>query len=382
MKKAKNIIILILSAASITSCSKQLGTTKSSHSAESFSAGEALTASLDTRAIEIQEVEKMLDCADGIQYEFSDSKYNFTGRWYEKEIDGISHYITVNDGSELYFAAYGTNTVDIYFTVITEKKTPYFAYSIDGSEPVRQLITESAIPLPDKGAHIIRIITDGITESERKFSGEIGFAFREADAGNGKIIGIKPVSKTIMFFGDSITEGVRALSMDADSDGNSATHSYPWYCCRSLGAIPVNVGFAASGIVGAGSFAPCLETIDKLSATRNTDSIPAPDIVILAHGHNDIYFSSADFVPRYNAVLRRLHEKYPDTKIVILIPFSQTHAEDIRSCASEFEFIKLIETDGWNPATTDGIHLSAAGAKTAGFKLASELEKIFGEDYF
>ena len=67
---------------------------------------------------------------------------------------------------------------------------------------------------------------------------------------------------------------------------------------------------------------------------------------------------------------------------MILIPFSQTHAEDIRSCASEFEFIKLIETDGWNPATTDGIHLSAAGAKTAGFKLASELEKIFGEDYF
>ena len=346
------------------------------------SAEAVLSEAPDTRAEEIKEAEKMINSVDGLKYVMTEEPYNFTGRWFEKEIDGVTHHVTVNDGSELYFAVYGTDGIEVNFTVITSLKTPYFAYSIDGAAPVRQLITEPHIALPDSGAHLIRIIADGMTESENKFNGEAGFAFRDVEVNGGKLIGIKPLNKVIMFFGDSITEGVRALSMDADSDGNSATHSYPWYCCERLGAVPVNVGFAASGIVGAGSFAPCLDAIDKLSATRSTDDIPAPDVIVLAHGHNDIYFSKSDFDWRYKAVLDRLHEKYPDSKLFVLIPYAQVHAEDIRECVAGRDYITLIETEGWDPATTDGIHLSAVGAKYAGKKLAEALEASLGADFF
>lgn len=340
------------------------------------------TGATDTRPTEIREVDQMLKEMTTFRYELADESYAFAGRWFEKEIDGVLHHVTVNAGSELYFAIHGTTEMKVNFTLITAKATPFYAVSIDGGEPVRYLVTEPKITLPDDGAHVIRIIADGLTESEDKFNGEIGFAFRDVDPCGGKLVGIRPTGKTIMFFGDSITEGVRALNMSADSNGNSASHSYPFYCAEKLGAVPINVGFAASGTVGAGSFAPCLTAIDRLSAHRTTDELPAPDVVVMAHGHNDVHFKASDVIPRYNAVLDRLHEKYPDAKLFVLIPYSQTHADTIRACCDGRDYVTIIETEGWDPATTDGVHLSAIGARSAGRKLADELKKHLGEDFF
>ena len=368
----KSFIAAILIPALLTGCAVGGGETGESGMSEISTAESGKTTEVTTEKNDSDVT------ADGIRYIPSEDDVSFSGRWFEKEIDGVMHHVTVNDGSELYFAVSGTDRVSVNFTVITEQKTPYFAVSVDGKEPVRQKITDPEVRLPDTGRHILRVITDGITESEKKFTEERGFAFRGVDPCGGVLEGVKPDAKTVMFFGDSITEGVRALSMDADSDGNSATHSYPWYCCLKLGMIPVNVGFAASGVVGAGSFAPCLDALDRLSASRTTDGIPAPDIVVVAHGHNDVWFKDTDVRPRYRAVLERLHEKYPDAVIISLIPFSQTHAQTISECAAEYDFVHLISTEGWNPDTTDGIHLNAAGAKSAGERLADEISKIIG----
>ena len=329
-----------------------------------------------------KEVDNMIRTADGLVFERTgDEKINFIGRWFEKEIDGANHHVTVNDGSELQFAVSGTETVTVGFTVITSLKTPYYAYMIDGSDPVRKLITDGDIALPDTGEHIIRIITDGITEGEAKYKGEIGFAFSGADAHGGEIIGIKALNKVIMFMGDSITEGVRALNMSADSDGNSATHSFPWYTAAKLNSIAVNCGFAASGTVGAGSFAPFLDTVNRLSETREND-IPAPDVVVVNYGHNDVYFKDTDVMPRYKAALDALHAKYPDAPVFVVIPFSQTHAETIRACCEGRDYVTVVETEGWNPATTDGVHLSSLGANRVGVRLAAAIRQTLGDGFF
>ncbi|MBR6427598.1 MAG: SGNH/GDSL hydrolase family protein [Clostridia bacterium] len=338
----------------------------------------------ETESKDIAETQEdnLIRTTDGMVYEKTgDSGINFTGRWFEKEIGGALHRVTVNDGSEFQFAVSGTETVTVVFTVITSLKTPYYAYMIDGSDPERKHITDGDISLPDTGDHVIRIITDGITESESKYKNEIGFAFRDIDAHGGTVIGIKPLNKTVMFMGDSITEGVRALSMDADSDGNSATHSYPWYCASRLGAIAINCGFAASGTVGAGSFAPFLDTVNRFSETRE-NSMPAPDVIVINYGHNDVYFKESDVTPRYNAALDALRTKYPDAPIFVLIPFSQTHADTIRECCAGRDYITVVETNGWNPSTTDGIHLNALGANSAGTRLAAEIKRVLGEDFF
>ena len=77
----------------------------------------------------------------------------FVGRWFEKEIDGKKHMVTVTDGSALYFLVKGADSVDVSFTVITGSDIPFFSYSIDGAAPIRQAVTKSTITLPTKGRH-------------------------------------------------------------------------------------------------------------------------------------------------------------------------------------------------------------------------------------
>lgn len=81
----------------------------------------------------------------------------FVGRWFEKKVRGINHMVTLNDGSALYFMTDGAKSFNVEFTLITEQ-VPYFAYSVDGSEPVRQLITSSVVELPDDGKHMVRTL--------------------------------------------------------------------------------------------------------------------------------------------------------------------------------------------------------------------------------
>ncbi|WP_273956299.1 hypothetical protein, partial [Leuconostoc mesenteroides] len=64
--------------------------------------------------------------------------------------------------------------------------------------------------------HIVRVVIDGLNEHEDKWKGEKGVSFKNVtvDLG-GTVTGVLPKNRKIMFFGDSITEGIRVLSMDA-----------------------------------------------------------------------------------------------------------------------------------------------------------------------
>ena len=128
---------------------------------------------------EIVEAENVayLQTVDYLNFELthSDAPY-FVGRWFEKEINGESHVVTVTSGSALYFLVNNATSFDVNFTVITTMEEPYFAYSIDGGEPIRQHITDPTVTLPDTNRHTVRIIADGMTEGEGKWIEEKGFA--------------------------------------------------------------------------------------------------------------------------------------------------------------------------------------------------------------
>ena len=307
----------------------------------------------------------------------------YMGRWFDKEIDGISHKVTLTDGAHLYFMVENATSFDVAFTVITTTEEPYFAYSIDGGEPVRQHITEPTVTLPDTGRHTIRIIADGMTEGEGKWDKEKGFAIKSViPSEGGSIIGIKPTEKVIFFYGDSITEGIRALNMNATSDGNSATNAYSWQCAEALGVTPYLIGYGASGIIMPGSFHTMLNAIDYLSDGRPVDDSVQPDVIVVNHGSNDLGQNRKTFEEQLKIALNRLREKYPTVTIVYLIPFEQTHARVIANVVADMENAHVIETKKWEISYTDGIHPDVAGAKYAGEKLAAELKAIFGEDYF
>lgn len=298
--------------------------------------------------------------------------FALSGRWFEKEIDGQKAWVTLNDGAMIYFEVRGTGALDVHFLEITALETPYYAYMIDDGEPVRQLITESRIVLPDNKEHRITVVVDGMTEFEDKWNGEIGVAFTGVDCSSGEIRAFRPDKERILFIGDSITEGVMALGNEGNSNGNSATHSFPWYTARLLDAEPYFIGYGATGIFMTGSFSRCTDMLDYLSAERpvSREDIPFCDLVVINMGTNDHEVNGEMFVHGYREILLKLHDRYPGIKIFCMIPFSQLHSEDIRRAAEEYPWCVVVETAEWNITYTDGIHPDAAGAEQVGERLA------------
>lgn len=307
-------------------------------------------------------------------------EFELSGRWFEKNIAGQKAWVTLNDGAMIYFKVKGTNVVDVHFLEITALETPYYAYVIDNGEPVRQLITESRIILPDDKEHLITVVVDGMTESEDKWNGEIGVAFTGIDCGSGEIRGFMPEKKRILFIGDSITEGVLALGNEANSNGNSATHSFPWYTAGMLDAEPYFIGYGATGIFMTGSFSRCADMLDYLSASRpvSKEEIPFCDLVVINMGTNDHEADGKTFVQGYREILLKLHDRYPHVKIFCMIPFTQLHSGDIRRAAQEYPWCVVVETEEWDITYTDGIHPDAAGAEQIGERLAEIIGKEEG----
>ncbi len=323
-----------------------------------------------------------------------EDKPYFVGRWFEKNVQGESHMVTTTDGAHLYFMVEGATEIAVNFTTITRLELPYFAYSIDGAEPVRQHIDQPTVTLPDDGYHTIRIIADGLTETEAKWKRETGFALRSVEPNAGRMVGIRPTEKVIFFYGDSITEGIRALSMDANANGNSATHAYSWYAAENLGAVPYLIGYGATGLIQTGSFHPMIDAIDYLSEDRRVeDSAVAnvtPDLIVINHGANDSGLATADFDAALRVAIARLQEKYPGVKIVYCVAFLEAErqsvveqGECVEKLATEVEGLYVVHTKDWALSYTDGnLHPDAAGGAKAGKLLADAIKDIMGEDFF
>lgn len=387
----KSPTLRALAALLIAACLLPLAACDSSTPDETAPDTPAVTTEAPTEAVTLSPEEQL--AADRQAYLDTVTYRNFVltgeeapyymGRWFDKDIDGIPHKVTLTDGAHLYFMVENATSFDVAFTVITTGEEPYFAYSIDGGEPVRQHITEPTVTLPDTGRHTVRIIADGMTEGEGKWDKEKGFALRSVTPSEGgSLMGIRPTEKVIFFYGDSITEGIRALNMNATSDGNSATNAYSWQCAEALGVTPYLIGYGATGILMTGSFHTMQNAIDYLSDGRPVDHSVTPDVIVVNHGTNDGGQNRKAFEEALTATLSHLRKTYPDTPIVYLIPFNQAHARVIAPAVESMDNAYVVETRGWRITYTDGLHPDAAGAKYAGERLAAELKTIFGEDYF
>lgn len=337
----------------------------------------------DENDIKMAEYRIYLESIAYPSYELLDgTKPGFVGRWFEKEIDGVNHTVTLSDGSTFYFMTDGADYFDVNFTVITTGKTPFFAYSIDGSDPVRQLITSPTVALPDNGIHTVCIWADGMYEREGKWDNEKGFALKDVTVNAGTLFGVKPQNKVIAYYGDSITEGIRALNMNADSDGNSATNSYPYFCSKMLGTVTHSVGYGASGIIAVGSFNTFYNAISNISRDVSEIEGFVPDVIVINHGYNDKKYSDKQFREKLIEALDLLTTKYPEAPVFYAIPFAQRKAAVIREVCAAYGNITVIETEGWPITFMDGVHPDSAGAKVAGENIAKAIKEKLGENFF
>lgn len=306
-------------------------------------------------------------------------KYTLSGRWYQTLIDGVLCNNTVTQGAMVFFKISGTNGFDIRFFNRAMMETPYFAYSIDGGAMQRQSVSDGHVELPDYGEHTVCLVMDGISEREFKWSGEIGFAFSDIECGNGTMSAYTPDKRTILFLGDSLTEGIMTLGPESLSDYNSAVHSYSWYLAQGLDALPYFSAYGSTGITKTGSFNTMSATLDYLSETRpiaETD-YPACNLVVLNAGTNDFDASDADFSGGYSDLLNKLHNRYPAASIVCVIPLNQTHADTIRQAAGQYDFAYVVETGDWAVTYSDAehIHPDDAGSHYIAEKLADYIKE-------
>ena len=308
----------------------------------------------------------------------------FVGRWFDSTISGTNVKSTINQGSELYFKVKNTTSINVNFIVNTAYKTPYFAYSIDGADMTRQLVTSPTLPTVSLDEHIIRVVVDGVTEAEDKWIGERGFAFKDITVDStGTVTGVLPKNKKIMFFGDSITEGIRVLNMNADSDGNSATGAFPYIASTNLNAISYRVGFGGAGVTkgGNGGVPSLINFIDNMTKNRLAPYYE-PDVVVVNIGTNDFDAATDVFKSQYTAVINRLLIKYSGTPLFIMVPFNGTRKSEITDITNNKKGVYMVDTTGWDISTTDGLHPDVAGSIKAGTKLSDYIISTLGRNYF
>ena len=308
----------------------------------------------------------------------------FVGRWFDSTISGTNVKSTINQGSELYFKVKNTTSINVNFIVNTAYKTPYFAYSIDGADMTRQLVTSPTLPTVSLDEHIIRVVVDAVTEVENKWIGEKGFAFKDITVDStGTVIGVLPKNKKIMFFGDSITEGIRVLNMNADSDGNSATGAFPYIASTNLNAISYRVGFGGAGVTkgGNGGVPSLINFIDNMTKNKLAPYYE-PDIIVVNIGTNDFDAATDVFKSQYTAVINRLLIKYSGTPLFIMVPFSGARKSEITDITNNKKGVYMVDTTGWDISTTDGLHPDAAGSIKAGTKLSDYIISTLGRNYF
>ena len=324
-----------------------------------------------------------LDNGNLLKYEIlNSSEPGYVGRWFDYNGKKCANA----DGSEFYFRTKGALTITLTFGQITNQTvTPYYAYSVDGGAFTRKQISNGTITLPNTKEHNIRIVLDGMTEAQggNKWNETLGVYVNSISVDNGTVIGILPLNKIGIFYGDSITEGVNALGSSSDASVNSAINSYPFFTCKYLNSVSYRVGYGSSGITVDGSFHKCIDAVDYDYNGQET-GIVYPDFIVINHGMNDGLATGTEFLAGYKEVIERLRIKYGSVPIfcVSAMRESQPFWNRVEEAAKDYSNTYFISTAGWNGDTTDGIHLSRTGAKNNGKKLADKIIEILGKNFF
>lgn len=315
----------------------------------------------------------------------------YFGRWFDHEVNDETHKATNADGSSIAFRISGATTLNIGFNEITAATyTPYYAYSVDGSDFIRKNITDTTIPIADTGEHWVWIVVDGMGENDPvdggKWYGSIGI-YLDGITTDGVVSGVDSMNRQIMFIGDSIVEGINVLGEGSNADTNSATSGFAFRTARMLNAIPLLCGYGGTAVLGNASFHKPIEAVDF-----NLNGVPVneqhPDVICIEHGYNDGtlissgVYTSSDFKAGYNALLDRIKIKYPGVPIICIIPFKQSMKAEIEDCVKDRNYCYVIDTENWGITYTDSAHPNNEGAILAAEKLAKGIVNLFGKQYF
>jgi len=294
--------------------------------------------------------------------------------------------ITVNSGSRISFTFNGTS-IQALFDVAGLATPPHLWVSVDEGEPELYVLEQPVIELTAEraGAHKVEIVVKDVNEHANRWNPPFGcavvFAGLVLDVDTRLRLSGRPSGPRLEFYGDSITQGVRALSTHPESEGADGSKSYAYLTARALGATAYQVGFGSQGIIkpGNGEVPAGPESFGWNFAGSPAERVEQPDVVVLNLGVNDETLTAA----QYGEYLARVRAAYAGSKIVALSPFSGKHADEIETAvktanAAGDPAIRYVSTDGWitTDDCTDDVHPTVAGHTKIASHLTAELKLV------
>ncbi|WP_432938379.1 GDSL-type esterase/lipase family protein [Kribbella sp. CA-253562] len=292
--------------------------------------------------------------------------------------------VTVNSGSRMSFGFSGTG-LQLLFDTDGLEVAPHLWVQVDDAEPTLHLIEQPVLELSvEDGRHTVEIVVKDVNEFvnrwEPPFACAVSFAGLILDAKTTLRLGAQPGGPRFEFYGDSITQGVRALSADPESGGADGTRAFAYLTARAFGATAYQVGFGRQGIVkpGNGNVPPGPESFGWNFAGSRALRIAAPDLVVLNLGVNDDTLTPE----QYAAYVRVVRAAYPGSTIVALSPFSGKHATEIEAGVKSLDdnAVHYVPTTGWitEADCTDGLHPSITGHQKIADRLVPVLQELTG----
>lgn len=136
------------------------------------------------------------------------------------------------------------------------------------------------------------------------------------------------LSKNILIYGDSITEGVRTAGESASPtpSQNDAQQGWAYQLGKMLGAEVGIVGSGGCGYTATFRGVPALSTAYNLLYSGQSRSFsPVPDLTIINHGVNDGGASSGTITTAVTTVLNGLLAAFSGKQIIALAPLPATY---------------------------------------------------------
>lgn len=325
----------------------------------------------------------------------TDSNIQYIGRWDRNSTDfyqshWLGAYIRVDfTGTSIKIKMEGNSKA--WLIVQVDGETPRTIYAGDG--------TELSVGNLKNKRHTIMVGPSELINNKISFKGFI------LDAGG---VTYKSVSKLLIeFIGDSITAGGGTFPKDI--------YNYAWLVSDRLDCDHTQIAYPGLAL--------CTSYTYYNGAIRNTDQavgmdklyfsmkdLPhfkndnytitkpwdfatyTPDVVLMFLGTNDSSngaLGATDASPllfkeKTGELFTKIREKYPDSHLLCMLPFSGVYKNEISTKIKELrntgdKKVHFINTTGWlsNPTDfTDGIHLNTLGTSKVVDKLYNVLNPI------
>jgi hypothetical protein len=276
---------------------------------------------------------------------------------------GASSAKTINPGAYFKTLFTGSTCVLNFDMTNITSPVPQISYLVDGvggwttvniAASVTIAVPNTTSAWNNKGGHVLEVVFKSSYLSGNRWTPQAAALVLTGivlDAG-ATIAAMTAKPLRGLFFGDSITEGIRTMDGTYTNDMDRANSRIAWAYQAGLilGAEMGIVGFGSQGWTNVGSAGvPAFSDAYSLQYSGVARSFsPAPDFIAINHGTND----SVDVTSTATTVLNALLAATPDaTKIIVFRPFKDaTHATQLQSaiaaCTNPAR-VTYVDTNGW-----------------------------------